>query len=368
MNDKKRKIALIVLAIVMTIIGVRVVKSFAPEKEGGGKTKEVYKAVRVAKVKPGRLSTSIQCSGKLSAYEKIDVYSEVNGVVFSESFREGNSFKKGQPIIRLNADEFSNQLKASKSQLISQVASMMGDLKIDFPEEYASWVDFLDSLNVNKMLPALPESDAATLKRFVAGKGVINSYYSIKSQEEKMSKFTILAPFDGTVTQTMTTSGALVRAGQKLGSYINPSLFELETEVSLSDLEFVKEGTRMKLYSDELHHQWNGTVSRINEVIDPTTQMVKVYVGVRGKQLKDGMYLRGEAEGIFFDNVVKVNRKLIANNGLFVVEGDQLKFKKIEVLHTDQSEAMVRGLESADLIVADNMKGLYEGMKVSLIK
>lgn len=367
MNDRTRKIVLIILAIVGTVIGVRIVKSFAPEKVKGAQTQESYKAVRVHRLTPQQHSTKVEFSGKAVAFKKIDLFAEVNGVLRTEKFRAGNSFDKGEILISLNSSEFENQLKASKSQLISQMSSIMGDLKIDYPQDYSDWVKFLDEIDVAQALPNLPEISSQKLKRFVATKGIFNSYYSIKSQEEKLSKFSISAPFSGVLAEVNLTDGTLVRAGQKLGTFIKPNLYELETEVSLADLSFVKKGYQIELRSAELNRTWMGEVHRINQVIDPQTQMVKVYVAVKGNDLKHGMYLHGSAEGISYDNVVKINRKLVSDGMIFTVVDNTIMMKKVEVLHTNQSEAIVRGLTDQDQIVSDNMKGLYEGMKVTLI-
>ena len=358
MNDLSRKVVLVLLAIGATIGIVKIMGSFQEEPIKLD-VKPVYKSVHKAEVK---------FSGKLAAEEKIDLFTEVGGVLLNENFKEGNRFAKGAAIAQLNAVEFTNGLKAQKTQLLTQVAGLMGDLKIDFSNSVAEWEKFLNAIKVDMPLPVLPDLDNQKLKHFIAGKGVLNSYYILKSQEEKLSKFKISAPFNGVLTQTSIQKGTLVRGGQKIGEFINPSSYELETEVSLSDLKFISNGSSVQLNSDDLNQSWRGVVSRINSSLDANSQMVTVYIKVAGKDLKEGMFLHGTAKGANFENTALINRKLLKNGGVFLVDSGIVRHQKVDVLYVNQAKAIITGLPADAQMVADNMKGLFNGMKVTETK
>lgn len=363
MNNTSRKVVLVILAIIATVIVLKIMGAFKVEKEGGT-VQQVNKMVRVGEITLDAHDAEVVFSGKLSADNKIELFAEVNGVLLNDGFKAGNRFKKGDVLLQLDASEFNNSLKAQKTALITQVSAIMGDLKIDFPNEASKWELFLNAIDVNKQIPALPKIEAPKLKRFVAGKSILNSYYTLKSAEDKLAKFKIIAPFNGIVTEAMVKKGTLVRAGQKMGVFIEPSIYELETEVSVSDLQFVKIGGSVSLKSNELNQTWSGKVVRINEALDVSSQMVKIYVQVLGKGLKEGMFLNGFAAGATFEGTAAVNRKLIKNNGLYTVINDVVKFKPVDVKYVNQSVAIVAGLKEGDLIITDNMKGLYDGLKV----
>ena len=111
-------------------------------------------------------------------------------------------------------------------------------------------------------------------------------------------------------------------------------------------------------------HSTAGMVSSL----DPSSQMIKIFIKVKGKSLKEGMFLNGIAKGAVFNDVTIINRKLLKNGGVYLVDSNIVKYKKIEVLHTNQAEAIVKGLEDGEEYVTDNMKGLYEGLKVTIEK
>ena len=63
-------------------------------------------------------------------------------------------------------------------------------------------------------------------------------FYALKNMEERLAKYTIRAPFDGVLIQADVTKGTLVRAGQKLGEYIDNRSYELALSLApeVSDL------------------------------------------------------------------------------------------------------------------------------------
>lgn len=367
MNKLSRTIILSALIILATIGVIKVMVATAPEENKS----DIVALKKVVKVEPVHLKSnmsSLDFSGRISAFEKMDLYSEVSGVLLSGEFREGVNFKKGEVIYQLDASEFSNNLKSQKSQLLNLVAASLADIKIDFPDESKDWDLFLESLDLNNSLPLLPVLKDQKLKRFISGKGILNSYFAVKSLEDKLSKFKLVAPFDGTLITANAKKGSLIKPGQNIGTFINPAVYELETEVSLSDLNFVKAGYQIQLSSDDLEGEWTGVVKRINSSIDASTQLLKVYVEVRGLNLREGMFLSGSSEGVSFEKSIAVNRKLISNGGVYLVNNGKITHQEVEVLHKNKSIAIVRGLLEGDLLIADNMKGIFEGLEVETIQ
>ncbi len=365
MNDITRKISLAGLGILVVSLTIGFLW-MNRDVEIKGEVKKTYRSVRVSNVQLNNNNAEVQFSGKLSAKNRIDIFSEVSGVLLNDNFRVGNTFSLGDPLVLINSKEFEAILKAQKTQLIAQVSLIMGDLKLDFPNEYSDWNLFLNTIDVDSSLPKLPSVKNQKLKRFLSGKGVLNSYYSLKAQEEKLSKYVISAPYNGAVVNSMIKKGTLVMPGQKIGTYIDPTGYELETEVSLSDLQFISIGSVLDLKSTELNKSWKGKVIRINKSINPSSQMVKLYISVTGSFLKEGMFLNGVGRGTTFKNTLSINRKLIKNNGVYLVDSGKVKFKPVDVLYVNKSKAIIQGLDYGDQYILDNMKGLYEGMNVNV--
>ena len=366
MNPTVRKIVLVIIAIVFTYFAFQLIKSKAPEKLESTK-EQPLKRVRAI---PAFLTThyaKVGINGKIKAFEKVALYSEVNGMLLTSNFKVGNSYKKGQVLLALDNKEFSYSLQAQKSNFLSKISSMMGDLTIDFPEDAQKWDTYLSSIDPQKPIEQLPEVENVKLKRYLAGRDIFNQYYQIKANEEKLQKYIIRAPFTGELSDGMLSKGELIRPGQKLGEFVNSSSYELESEISISDLQYLKKGISVKLTSEQIVDTFDAEIDRFNAVLDPNSQMVKVYLKVKGEQLKEGLFLSGSIDGLAIQNAMLIDRKLIKEEGVYLVKSNTIEHKKVTIKSTTQSYAIIQGLKKTDTLLADNVKGVFHGMKVKVV-
>ncbi len=365
MNKWLRPAVIILLSITATLILVKFISSFQkPIKPV--EDIETVKGVQVKSVSLGNVIAVIPVSGTVSSYNQIELFSEVSGMLLNRNFREGTYFSQGDVVAKIESEELEYNLQAQKSNLLNQVAKMMGDIELDYPSEKATWETFLNSIDVTKPLPPLPKMSNDKIKRYLAGKSILNTYFSIKSQEGRLSKFTIRAPFSGVLSIANVAPNSTVRVGQKLGEFIETGRYELVAELSNNDLQYVKVGSEVN-FSDSESKEIKGKVTRINQTLN-ASQMVSVYIQVYNKTIKNGMFLSGEINGESYDSSIYVNRKLLFDNKIFVVEGDTLTEKPIEVLQLSGEQALIRGLNNNDEIVQGNIKGLFPGMKVRKIE
>jgi RND family efflux transporter MFP subunit len=241
---------------------------------------------------------------------------------------------------------------------------MLPDIRLDYSANAPEWQKYLDDFDVNKPLPALPTPKSDKEKYFLSTRGLSAQFFNIKALEERLTKYTIFAPFGGVVTSAGVDPGTMVVAGQKLGEFSNPSTYELEASVSISDLEYIKTNQQVSLKSDNLNQTWQGIIRRISDKIDPNTQTVRVFVAVSGKELREGMYLYGEILAGTFEDAFEIPRKLVEDNAVYLVTDNMLKRKPITVLRITEKVAIVKGLTNGDLLLNENITGAFEGMKV----
>ena len=366
LTNRLRSIILIALSVIITIVVIKIMLGSKPEIQNKDNL-EAIKGVRVNVVELSDNKAIIPFSGKVNSFDKIEVFSEVTGVLQNANFKEGVKFSKGNPLIIIESGELRNNLKAQKSNLLTQVSALMGDIVIDFPSEQKSWEKFLASIEVDKPLPNLPEINDKKFKIYISGKQILNTYYTIKSQEERLSKYVINAPFNGVVSQAAVKQGTLIRVGQKIGEFVGTEVFDLATEVSIADKKYVNIGDEVTLSSEDINKVWKGKVYRINPAVDPSSQMVKAYVKLTGEGLSEGMFMTGNIKGETYQNTTLISRKLVIDNKVFVVENGILKEREINVLFTNSDRAIVGGLKNGDKVLRDYTKGLYSGMKVTIL-
>ena len=241
---------------------------------------KVTKQVKSITVKNEAINTKLEITGRLLANQKVELFAEVGGMLLPNGnrFKEGNYFQKGQPLIRIENEEQKLNLLAQKSALMNQITLILPDLKSDYPQSFPTWETYLNQMDVNQKLQPLPKPVSDQEKYFISAKNLYNLYYNIQSQEKRMEKYTIQAPFNGALAAANITEGTVVRVGQKLGDFMNTWSYELEAAINEEDIELLDIGSSVKLKSDNSKETWVGKVSRISKVVDPGTQTIKVFI------------------------------------------------------------------------------------------
>ncbi|GJM60711.1 efflux RND transporter periplasmic adaptor subunit [Persicobacter diffluens] len=325
--------------------------------------------VEVMNAQVGTISQTVSATGRLKAVDRYEIFAQVDGQLkaSARNFREGKLYRKGQLMLEIDRREFEMSLLAQKSDFITQVTAVLPDLKVDYPAAYPLWKAYLQKVDVHRSLPALPESQSEQEQFFLTGKGIYTSFYNVKSGEEKLSKYSIYAPFNGVVTSADAEAGTAVRTGTVMGTFISSDQFELEVTVPMHYLHQIKLGKEAQLSSTELKGAWKGKVVRIGGAIDQQSQSVKVFIQTSGKDLKEGMFLKAEMQSKPFENAVSVPRKMLNAEGkVFVVKNGRLQLQAVEVLAKEGDMVVVSGLSAGTPLLKTVIKSAYEGMKVSV--
>lgn len=327
------------------------------------------KEVEVATISNGNIAAKLDVQGRLEAFNKIALFTEVGGAVkTSKPFKKGTYFAKGEVMMRIDDAEARLTLQAQKATLMNSIAMMMPDLKVDYTESFPAWESYLSGFDVDAPIKALPTAATQREKLFVAGRNLYTQYYTIKSVEERLSKYTLYAPFSGVLTSADINEGAVIRPGQQLGELMATGFYEMVATVPLSQLDFLQPGGEVKLYSEDIEGAWTGKVRRIGDQIDPGTQTVNVFIGVSGKELREGMYLRGEADARMMNNVVEIDRDLLIDEGeVYVIKNDTLlSLVPVDVRKFNRETVIVSGLPNGAKLLISDVAGAYDGMRIKL--
>jgi multidrug efflux pump subunit AcrA (membrane-fusion protein) len=361
-----RKSILLGIAVIFSCIVLTVL--LAGMKKAPKEKKEIKKeiVVPVQKIKNENMELFLPVVGRLEAHDKLDVYSEVSGILqaSSKSFLEGVKYQKGEVLLSIDNSKFQSEIYSLRSEFMNKIAGILPDLKYDYPDSYSSWLTYLDAFEIEHYILPIPEPNNTTEKYYLAGKKIYSDYYQIKSQEEQLRKYVIKAPFEGEVIEASIKPGTLVMTGQKLGEYVNTNCFDLVAGIDLNNLEGIKVGNAVKLYSASTGKEWKGIVSRISNKIDEKTQMVNVFVKVHGADLKDGMFLNADISLSNAITGVEIPRKLlIDSDNVYVVENGMVRIQKVSVVQRKEDSVVVQGLQNGCLL-ALKTNSLHKGLSV----
>ena len=367
MTKTTKRIISLALSLPILALGVAGMIILISQKEPPPKRSSVQgvREVAVQQVATQDVAVNISLQGRLVAVETVPLFAEVTGVfqTSSKPFKVGVYFKKGDLLARLDANEARYALLAQKSAFASLLAQVMPELKIDYNSEFSAWDSYLRAFDPEKPLPALPDIEDSAARYYLNGQNIFNQYYTIKGAEERISKYELRAPVSGTLTEVGATVGALVRAGQPLGT-LTASNYELAATVPVSDLSYLKPGTKASLIGPN-GESYQGSVSRISTQIDPTTQSATLFLNVRGKGLREGLYLTGTAAGDKLNDILALDQSLlVGTNELYVVRDSVLQREMVEIVRRGDKQVFVKGLPEGAFILGETVPGAYVGMRV----
>ncbi|MCV9385598.1 efflux RND transporter periplasmic adaptor subunit [Reichenbachiella ulvae] len=367
----KRKVIIVGSALALFVGGFFGMKFIAGSKKDPRKAAEkTITTIFTQKVENKSIPIHIIESGRLVAKNKADIYAEVQGVMkpTRKDFKTGVRFRKGDILVHISSGDAYARLQAQKSQLQNLVTSILPDLRIDYPDAYEKWNKYVSDFDIEKGVAPLPETSSAKEKYFITGKNIYTTYYTTKNLEIIQSKYVIRAPFNGILTDALVNPGTVIRTGQKLGEFIDPSVYEMEIAISHSMIDALNSGQAVRITDPNAPEKsWQGKVTRVNGKVDATTQTVKIYIEVKGENLKEGLYLEAHIDGQNVNNAFEFDRKLLVEGSkIYGVKDGKLYLTPVEILHKTQSTVVVSGLKDGEEIIAKQVPGAYEGMEVKV--
>jgi multidrug efflux pump subunit AcrA (membrane-fusion protein) len=367
-----RKIILGFIGLALIISSVYVSKIIINSKNNTRKAPpKVIKTVFIDTVMNTTIPIIIPANGNLIAKRRVEIYSEVQGIFkpASKLFKPGEKYQKNETFVTINDSEYYASVQSAKSNLYNSIVAIMADLRLDFPKVYPKWKTFLTSFDLDKTTPTLPKMNSEKEKYFITGRGIISSYYNVKNLEQRLSKYTIKAPFNGILTESLVTEGTLIRNNQKLGEFIDPTVYEMEVSLGKNYVNLLEIGKEVELNNLEHTQKYMGKISRINGNVNSTTQTISVFIEVEHSNLKEGMYLEANLSAKNELNAIEINRSLLIDESkIFIVKNNLLDVIKVTPTYFSETKVVLKNIPDGTVILTNPFPGAYAGMMVNPIQ
>ncbi len=335
---------------------------------------EVKNYVKAIPVRYESVPVAIEVFGRVGSSQQLNLVAEVGGKLLpgNVALKEGTNFRQGSVLAKINNSEQLLSLQSRKSNFLNLVATAIPDIKIDFAESYTQWESYYNRIDLDKDLPIIPSNLSPKAKAFLATKGILSEYYSIKSLEDNLKKYTLIAPYNGSIQTVSIEVGSVVNPGSTIASIIRTDKLELKVPIELKDIDNISMGTKVIMYQEgNERKKWNGVVVRKADFVDANTQSVNVYVSIDSPNgdVYDGMYLRAVIPGKTVKEGMRIQRSIVQNKTeVFVVEDDRLQTRQINIAQITQDEVVFNGLEPGAMLVVDAPSNASNNMKVEIIK
>ncbi len=336
----------------------------APKRTPEPKPRNV--AARVVSLGP--VEARIVAFGRVISAQPVQLISEVTGTIEEGelAFRPGLLFARGDTLVRIDDRQASYRLNSTKADLLTALARVLPEIKVDFPREYQVWRDYFDAVRFDRTLPELPQAVDDKIRLFLARHGVYKLYFAVREQEITLSKHYFTAPFDGSILSTALSPGATARSGSALGLIVNLERLEVDIPVPTTDIEWIDRSRTVKLTSSEIPGEWSGSISRAGSAIDAQTQTAHVYVDLPGREaaLLEGSFLRADLPGVAIDRAIRVPRQAVYDDEyVYLVVDGRFEYRAVRIARRETESVIVTaGLKPGDTLVTELLQGVAPGM------
>jgi membrane fusion protein (multidrug efflux system) len=249
---------------------------------------------------------------------------EVSGKVVADGFklRRGVRVERGQVLAVLDGATARNSLKVQIGNLMSGVAEMLPEMKIDLPEAHGRWETFFNEISFEH-IPELPQHESAREKLYLTRFSVFTLYYSACNQREVVRKYTVRAPFGAVVSSAAVHPGDMVNPGAPIGTLVSTGRYELELSLTQAEYALARTGMSVSVTVSENGHTTRGTVVRLSPVLDDASQTAIAVVEVRGDEhIVDGAFAQVALRGRPLERAFVLPRQALYRDRYALVVAD----------------------------------------------
>jgi len=322
-----------------------------PVQTAAAPAKPMGLPVKAEPVKVGAVVDEVTAVGSLLAEESVIIRPEFDGRIASLDFREGQSVKRGQRLVTLDASEYEAQLAAIKAELNTE------------RQRYQRAQELYQQKFITK--EAL-DVQAGSVDRLAA---------RVKEAQVRVDKTVIRAPFPGVVGLREVSPGAYVKAGADIVILENLSNIKVDFRIPEVHLSKVKRDQPVVLRVDAFPGEaFEGRVYAVQPAVDEQTRTVLMRARVENKgfRLKPGMFVRVALTMSTRPNAITVPEEALwpqgKDNYVFVVVDDKAMLTKVELGNRRPGEVeIVQGLAAGDVVVTEGQIKLRDGAPVMVM-
>jgi len=304
----------------------------------------------------------VSTTGSVYPLKEVLLSSEITGEFLLQKnpatgkpYALGDRVKKGAVIIKLEDEEYVNNLRVKSKEVDSEIS------KLEYEKQQA-----------------LYEKGGATLRDLKNAEITqINTEYEMESSRISLEKMTIKAPFTGIIADlSYFTQGTRVAASTEMVKIIDYSSLYLEANLPEKYFKSINRGYKVYVTSyTSTEDTLSGIITQISPSIDPDARTFKCFVEVENRDqiLLPGMFVKADLVVNSAEEVIVLPRDIIVsrnrNQIVYVVEKGVATERIITTgLQNDKSVEVKMGILKGESIVNSGFETLRNQSRVKILR
>ncbi len=298
-------------------------------------------------------ATRIEALGTLEPNEQVELTLNAADRVRAIYFEDGDRVEKGKTLLSLAQREQAALVEAAEATL--DEARRQQERLARLAEQQAVSQSELDQANRN----------------------LDNAAAQLRAVQSRQRDRVLVAPFDGVLGFRMVSVGSYVQPGDVVARLVDDSEMKLDFSVPSTFLRTLKKGTAVEARTDDLPGEtFTGTISSIDNAIDPVTRSVRVRARLPNpdRRLMPGMFVQvtlvadpRTALSVPEEAIQPIGPRTFVfvvetENGQFVARRKEVALGVRQAGHVE----VLSGLEAGELVITEGIIRVREGAPVKI--
>jgi RND family efflux transporter MFP subunit len=362
------------LVVLVSLLGATALLATAPELDPEA-PEPVAPTVRVLTVEPRPRQLMVHSQGTVEPRTESALIPEVSGRIewISPAMVSGGVFDAGQPLVRIEAEDYAAALAQAEAAL-QQAEAEAANARFEYERRLTL---------VDRKLVSRSDVEAAERRLKVAEAALASARSGLERARRDLERTELTAPFPGIVRSESVDVGQFVNRGNAIATVYSSDAVEIRLPIADEQLAFLDLplGVRGELDAGAApevilsatfagrESRWRGRIVRTEGEIDPRSRMVHVVARVEAPDppLPVGLFVSADIRGNRVDDVVSLPRSALRDgNRVLVVDAeDRMNFREITPLRFYQDEVIVEGgLAAGERVCVSPIQTVVEGMTV----
>ncbi len=358
--------------------------------------KETILKVKTKNILLENLKIEERAFGEVRGKKQAIIRAPLGGVIkeFSDNLDDGKFVKKGTYLYQIDPFNF-NQKVIENEALILGLQADISAAKASYIEaklqrqiaekNYIRRKSLLGNTVTQKAL------DDANDRLSIAKSKEINGNQKISSNKAKLdqakvilalskrqlSDTTLLAPFDGVLSNTQVDEGSEVVRGDKIAKITNTE--DLEVKFFIGESVFAKLSENNNLIGNKIkiiwrvgasNREYDGIIVRVDGVIDDKAAGLNIYAKLNGVKdsdpIRPGVFVEIIVQGALVTESVILPEKSIYNgNTIYILSDNKLEAKQIMIMGKIGRNMIVKGkINNGDKVLLTRLTDINKIKKV----
>jgi RND family efflux transporter MFP subunit len=384
-GGRRRMLGIVVLLLLAGALGVGVWRHHSLNAQvmaTAEQRRDFVPSVRTALVRASGSTMSVSWPATTEAFAQANIYARASGYISKRNVDIGSPVKAGDLLVEITAPELDHQIAQAQSTLVQMEASLKQAIA---QRDLAQVTWDRDNPLVQKgwVTAQQGDTDRLTLQSRVAAVAVAQANIDAQTAQlrvlnQQKAYQSVVAPFDGAITQRNIDVGSLVQADAASGTFLftlmQSDVLRIQLYVPQDEAFGVAPGIDAVIRVPEIPgRDFPGKVTRIADALQPGTRTLLTEIDVPNpdRLLQPGVYCTVELKIPRKTPSLLVPSEAIVFNreGLSVVVVDDgvAHVRRVNVVRDFGTSVEVNdGVKEGDQVILNPPVDLTDGHKVQI--